>query len=105
MRPPSCASALMTMFSKSGALLSRPLTLSVYWKSWPAGTGGIPTAPAVTSWLCCCTMLMMASGVRPRACTRSGSSQIRIAYWPAPNTVTLPTPGRRASSFCTLMTP
>ena len=32
-----------------------------------------------------------------------GSSQTRIEYWPAPNTVTLPTPGSRDSSSLMLM--
>jgi len=42
-------------------------------------------------------------GINPRACILLGSSQMRIEYWPAPNTTTLPTPGRRAISSLSLM--
>ena len=80
------------MFSNSAGSSSRPLRLSVYWKSWPFGAGGAPTWPAVTSWLCCWMTLMTSCGVSPRACSRSGFSQTRMAYCPAPSTVTSPTP-------------
>ena len=41
---------------------------------------------------------------QPRAFSFSGSSQTRMEYWPAPNTLTLPTPGRRATARpCRLM--
>src|SRR5260370_42464173 len=46
---------------------------------------------------------MTSCGVRFRTCNLFGSSQTRIEYWPAPNTVTLPTPGNRDSSSRTLM--
>ena len=86
------------MFSNWLASSSRPLTLSVIWKAWPGGVGGVPIWPAVTCWLCCWIACTTSCGISPRACSLFGSSQIRIEYCPAPNTVTLPTPGSRASS-------
>ena len=77
--------------------------MSVYWNDCPAGAGGAPIWPAVTCWLCCCSELTTSLGVNPRACSFSGSSQIRMEYWPAPNTLTLPTPGSRESSSLSRM--
>ena len=89
----------MTLANCSGSS-SRPSTLSVYWNDWLSGAGGVPIWPAVTCSLCCCSAWITSCVVRPRACILSGSSQIRIEYCPAPNTLTLPTPGSRAiSSF------
>ena len=82
---------------------SRPLTFSVYWNACPGGVGGAPTWPAVTCWLCCWIAWMTSCGISPRTCSLFGSSQTRIEYWPAPNTVTLPTPGSRDSSSRMLM--
>ena len=42
-------------------------------------------------------------GASARERILSGSSQIRMEYWPAPNTTTFPTPGRRAISSLSLM--
>src|ERR1700727_3126634 len=39
---------------------------------------------------------MTSCGISARTCSLFGSSQTRIEYWPAPNTVTLPTPGSPA---------
>ena len=75
----------------------------VYWKLTPGGVGGVPIWPAVTSWLCCCSASTTSWASRLRALSFSGSSQMRMEYWPAPNTLTLPTPGRRASSSLSLM--
>jgi len=83
--------------------LSRPLTLSVYWNACPAGVGGAPIWPAVTCWLCCWIEETTSCGIKLRTCNLFGSSQIRIEYCPAPNTVTLPTPGSRDSSSLMLM--
>ena len=59
---------------------------------------GLHAALLAACWLCCCSELTTSLGVNPRACSFSGSSQIRMEYWPAPNTLTLPTPGSRESS-------
>ena len=47
--------------------------------------------------------LSSSDGISPRTWSLFGSSHTRIEYWPAPNTVTLPTPGRRESSSRMLM--
>ncbi len=101
-RPPSVPDLTMTAPNWSGS--SRRLcTSSVYWKEVGPSTGGMPTWPAVTCSLCCWSALMTSWASRPRACIFSGSSQMRIEYWPAPNTVTLPTPGSRAISSLSRM--
>ena len=43
--PPFAGSTLTMMFSNSAGSSSRPVRLSVYWKSWPFGAGGAPTWP------------------------------------------------------------
>ena len=91
------------MSSNSDLSSSRPLTFSVYWNAWPGGVGGAPTWPAVTCWLCCWIAWMTSCGISPRTCSLFGSSHTRIEYCPAPNTVTLPTPGNRDSSSRMLM--
>ena len=91
------------MFSNWVVSSSLPLTLSVYWNAWPGGVGGAPTWPAETCWLCCWIAVTTSDGISPRTWSLFGSSQTRIEYWPAPNTVTLPTPGRRESSSRMLM--
>ena len=68
-----------------------------------SGVGGAPIWPAVTCWLCCWIEETTSCGIRLRTCSLFGSSQTRIEYWPAPNTVTLPTPGSRDSSSRILM--
>ena len=75
----------------------------VYWNCWSFGAGGMPTCPAATSWLCCWTALITSFGTSPNEYNFCGSIQIRIEYSPAPITVTLPTPGRRASSLTRLI--
>ena len=66
--PPLALSILTMMLANSAGSASRPSTLTVYWKSWPAGAGGVPTWPAVTCWLCCWIALITSCGVSPRAC-------------------------------------
>ena len=63
----------------------------------------MPTWPAATFWLCSRTALITSFGTRPKENSFCGSIQIRMEYSPAPNTFTLPTPGRRASSLVRLM--
>jgi len=89
--------------ANSAGSLSLPATLSVYWNDWPEGAGGAPIWPAVTCSLCCCSAWITSWGTSPRARILSGSSQMRIEYWPAPNTTTFPTPGNRAISSLSLM--
>ena len=103
MRPPAPGSVLTTISANSASVASRPETFTVSWKSCPAGTGGAPTWPAATSWFCERMALMTSAGVSPRACSCSGSSQIRIEYSPMPKRRTWPTPGRRESPSTRLM--
>ena len=63
----------------------------------------MPTCPAVTCWLCSWIAEITSCGISERTCSLFGSSQTRIEYSPAPNTVTLPTPGNRDSSSRMLM--
>ena len=35
----------------------------MYWKSTPGGVGGMPTWPAATCWLCCCSACMTSCGI------------------------------------------
>ena len=83
--------------SNSAASASAPSTLTVSWKACPAGVGGMPTCPAVTLAFCFWTALITSAGVRERWRISSASSQMRMLYWPMPNTMTSPTPGRRAN--------
>ena len=96
--PWAAASVLTMMFSNSATSLSAPATFTVSWKSWPLAAGGVPICPAATSWFCWRIALMTSLGVSERARSFCGSSHTRMLYWPMPNTVTSPTPGRRAST-------
>ena len=60
--PPLALSTLTMMLPNSAGSVSRPSTLTVYWKFWPAGAGGAPTWPAVTCWLCCWIALITSCG-------------------------------------------
>ncbi len=63
--------------------------------SWPGGTGSLPICPAgltrfwfwMASAICGMVMFSLANW--------SGFTQMRMAYLPAPNTVTLAMPGTR----------
>ncbi len=101
MRPP--LSVLTMMFSNSETSSSLPCTLTEYWKACPWGTGGSPTCPALVERLCRLTASMTSLGTSPRTCSFCGSSQMRIAYCPAPNTDTLPTPSMRDISSTRLI--
>ncbi len=76
---------------------------TVYWNGCASGDGGMPSWPAATCWFWPLSALMTSCVVSERACSLLGSSQTRIEYWPAPKTLTLPTPGRRASWSLRLM--
>ena len=97
MRPLPDVSALTTMSSNWATSSSLLGTLIVYWNSCPTGTGGIPVADSGRR-LCRLTALMTSAGTSLRACSFCGSSHSRMAYCPAPNTDTLPTPSTREIS-------
>ena len=46
---------------------------------------------------------MISGTVMPSCASRSGRTQRRIAYWPAPKTDTCPMPGTRVIGSLTLM--
>ncbi len=66
-RRPPCAVWSLTMISANCAgSFMRDWMSIVYWKSWSFGAGGMPTWPAVTSWLCWRTALMTSFGSSPQ---------------------------------------
>jgi len=96
------ASPVWTMISPNcSASTSRPCVLTEYWKASSWSTGGWPICPAATCTFCSRTARAMSPAVRPRAATRSGSSQIRMLYSRSPRKLTSPTPGNRASESLT----
>ena len=94
---------MTTMSANCAGLSIRPWISTVYWKFWLDGAGGTPIWPAATCWFCCLMTLTTSSGTRPKLYSFCGSIHTRMAYSPTPNTLTLPTPGTRASSLTRLM--
>ena len=76
-------------------------TANGIWRA-DAASGEAPTEPAATCRFCVRMAATTSPAVRPRAAMRSGSSQTRRLYSPAPHTTTLLTPGTRsrASRTC-----
>jgi len=84
------------MAANSSGVLSSDCTMMDALRRWP-GTAGIPPNwPAETSTLYARTASTTSLVVMLYLVSRSGSSQIRMAYWD-PNASTSPTPGTRAS--------
>ena len=69
----------------------------------PGGTGSPPICPAGFTVFCAWIALMISGTVMPRLASLSGLTQIRMAYWPAPKTVTDATPGMRVNASFMLM--
>ena len=77
--------------SNSAALESRPLTVIGYSNACPAGTGWAPTLPAAACRFSCWMAVMTSVEEISIVESRSGSSQIRMAYF-RPTTLTSLTP-------------
>ena len=60
--------------------------------SCPFGTGWAPTCPAGFTVFWALTAFMISGMVMFSLASWSGLTQIRMAYWPAPKTVTLAIP-------------
>ncbi|OQC08734.1 MAG: hypothetical protein BWX79_01589 [Alphaproteobacteria bacterium ADurb.Bin100] len=60
--------------------------------SCPDGTGCAPTWPAGLTVFCVWTALMISGIVMFSLASTSGRTHRRMAYWPAPKTVTLAIP-------------
>ena len=63
--------------------------------SWPGGAGSPPIWPAGFTVFCCRMAFTISGIVMLSLASWSGFTQNRMAYWPAPNTVTLAIPGTR----------
>ncbi|MCY1433852.1 hypothetical protein D9M71_498920 [compost metagenome] len=91
-----------TMSPNSSVSRRRPCTLMDIWVVTSSRVGLAPMMPAAAcrfSWRIAATTSLAA---RPRSLSFCGSSQMRMAYSPAPRTWTLPTPWMRARRSRTL---
>jgi len=66
------------MSLNSSVVVSRPLTLTVYWKSSPGLAGGCPTAPAGARMFCSLMTWAMSPAVTPSLLSLSGRTHSRM---------------------------
>ena len=100
---PPFALVRTTILSNSGTLLSAPGARTVSCCCWFPATGGCPIWPAAACTFCAWIAAVTSAALMASAVIRTGSSQIRMEYWPTPKTFTLPTPGSRESSLTRLI--
>ena len=82
---------MSTIRRNSSAVCRRERAVIMMFMPWPGAVGWAPTWPDGTETLRFSTALRTSEGISLNALSLSGSSQIRMAYWP-PNTLTWPTP-------------
>jgi hypothetical protein len=70
---------LTTMPANSSGFASRPSVCTETWNARWFGTGGWLSTPEATCTFWPCSAVTTSIAVRPSDCSRSGSSQIRIA--------------------------
>jgi hypothetical protein len=87
--------ARTTIRPNSSSVSSRPCARTAYVNSCPLGTGSAPTCPAGFTLFCALMALTISGIVTLSLASWSGFTQKRMAYWPAPNTLTLAIPRTR----------